>query len=196
MNDPHLVTRTATFPSPALRGVLRDEWPSILVLALALFGIAYTTVFRTPMTIYWIAVAPVIGAICIFTRWHELASRDERVRMAWRQAWHWVAVIVAMHLMFVIEVTRTVSADDIALAALVLLALGTFTAGIHLAAWRICLVGAIMAAGATGIAWVGWTALLWILAALVVVAVIAPVAWHLLRTHKPKVAPQPKPTPS
>jgi len=194
MNHPQPVSGTKTFPPPALRDFLRDEWPSILVLALALFGIVYTTVFRTPMTIYWIAVAPVIGAICIFTRWRELASRDERMRMAWRQIWHWVAVIVAMHLMFVIEVTRTVNADDTALAALVLLALGTFTAGLHLAAWRICLVGGIMAAGASGIAWLGRTALLWILASLVLIAIITPVALHLLRAHKPKGAPEPTPS--
>lgn len=186
---------TASPPS-ILRGFLRDEWPSVLVLALALFGIAYTTVFRTPMTIYWIAIAPVIGAICLFTQWHALAGRDERMRMAWRQIWHWVAVIVAMHLMFVIELTRTVSGEDTALAALVLLALGTFTDGIHLAAWRLCLVGAIMAAGAAGIAWLGRTALLWILAVLVLIAVVTPVASHRLRAHKPKVAPQPTPTPS
>src|SRR5215472_18863169 len=121
MNHAQPVSAATAFRPSVLRGFVRDEWPSILVLALALFGIAYTTVFRTPMTIYWIAIAPAIGAICILTQWHDLAARDERMRMAWRQIWHWVAVIVAMHLMFVIEVTRTVNADDTALAALVLL---------------------------------------------------------------------------
>ena len=82
MNDPQRVSRATTLPPSALRGFLRDEWPYVLVLALALFGIAYTSVFRIPLTIYWIAVAPLIGAICVLTRWRALASRDERIRMA------------------------------------------------------------------------------------------------------------------
>jgi hypothetical protein len=114
--------------------------------------------------------------------------------MAWRQIWHWIAVIVAMHLTFVTEVTRMVAAEDTALAALVLLALGTFTAGIHLAAWPICLVGAIMASGVPAIAWLGRAALLWVLATLTLVAILTPVVWQMRWPHKTDGAPQPTPS--
>jgi hypothetical protein len=36
----------------------------LLVLALTLFGIAYTSFSRSPMTTYWIVIAPLIGIIC------------------------------------------------------------------------------------------------------------------------------------
>jgi hypothetical protein len=185
---------TASIPelSPsALRIFLLDEWPYIAVLALALSGIAADTILQTPMTIYWIVVTPVIGAICLFTQWRKLPGGSERLRMARAQGLHWAAVLVAMHLLLVTDVARMTEPEASALAALVLLSLGTFTAGVHLAAWRICLIGAIMAAGVPGIAWLGRTALLWLLVALVLIAVATPVLWNLRPSRKVDGAPQP-----
>ena len=179
-------------PSPSSRrALLRDEWPYLVVLALALLGIAVGTVLRTPMTIYWIILAPLIGVICVYTQWRNLPAGKERLRMARAQALHWIAVLVAMHLMFVTDVARMMQPEASALAALVLLSLGTFTAGVQLAAWRFCLIGAIMAVSVPGIAWLGRTALLWLLAALLIVAVASPIAWNLRRWRKPDSAPQP-----
>jgi hypothetical protein len=184
MNDPHSITATPTSAPSALRAFLLDEWPYLLVLALALFGIVSTILLRAPMTVYWILVAPVVGAVCVLSRWSELPGRAERMRLARTQAMHWGAVLVAMHLMFVTDVARIMDADASALAALVLLALGTFTAGVHLAVWRLCLIGAVMAAAVPGIVWLGRTALLWLVAALAVAAVTAPIAWEVRRLHK------------
>ena len=182
----------STAPPPStLRALLRDEWPYLVVLALALLGIAVGTVLRTPMTIYWIVIAPLIGAICVYTQWRNLPSGSERLRMARAQALHWIAVLVAMHLMFVTDVARMMQPEASALAALVLLSLGTFTAGLQLAAWRFCLIGAIMAVSVPGIAWLGRTALLWLLAALLIVAVAAPIVWNLRKWGKPHGVPQP-----
>jgi hypothetical protein len=173
-------------PSPLRpRGFLRAEWPYLLVLGLALFGIAYTSFARTPMTIYWIVLAPLIGVICVATRWPWVSSRDERLRLVWTQALHWAAVLVAMQLMFVAVVARMMNADGSALAALTLLALGTFTAGVDIAAWRICLLGVVLGVGVPGIAWLEQSALLLLLAALVLIAVIAPFFWR--ERHGPKV---------
>src|SRR5205807_10309808 len=110
---------------------------------------------------------------------------SERMRMAWAQLLHWAAVLVAMHLMFVTDVARMMQPEASALAALVLLSLGTFTAGVQLAAWRFCLIGTIMAACVPGIAWLGRTALLGLLAALLLVAIAAPIIWNLRRWRKP-----------
>jgi hypothetical protein len=169
------------------------EWPYLLVLLLALFGIAYTSFSRTPMTIYWIVLAPLIGLICVVTRWREFADRDERLRLIWTQALHWAAVVVAMHLMLVTDVARMINTDAGALAELTLLALGTFTAGVHIAAWRICLVGVIMGASVPGIAWLEQSALLLVLLALVLAAIAAPFVWRGRKrdkgADKPLVAP-------
>jgi hypothetical protein len=52
-----------------LRHFLLREWPYLAMLVLALFGVAYTSVTRTPITLYWFALAPFIGAVCVVTRW-------------------------------------------------------------------------------------------------------------------------------
>jgi hypothetical protein len=82
------------------------------------------------------------------------------LHLIWTQALHWGAVLVAMHLMFVVDVSRMMNADASALAALTVLALGTFTAGVHIAAWRICLVGVVLALAVPAIAWLEQSALL------------------------------------
>src|SRR5947209_18971095 len=110
-------------PSPPLseftpRGFLLREWPYLLVLVLALFGIAYTSFSRTPLTLYWIVLAPFIGGICVITRWRDMHDRDERLRLIWTQVLHWGAVLLAMHLMFMTAVARMMNADAGALAEL------------------------------------------------------------------------------
>ena len=112
-----------------------------LVLILALSGVAYTSFSGTPITKYWIILAPFIGIICVIARWRDAENREQRSRLVWTQALHWAAVLAAMHLMFVADVGRMMNADASALAALTILALGTFTAGVHIMAWRICLIG-------------------------------------------------------
>jgi hypothetical protein len=189
MNDPQ---SSEAVPAPShfsVRAFLLREWPYLLMLALALFGIAYTSFARTPMTTYWVVVAPLIGVICVLTRWPDVRS-DERLRLVWTQALHWAAVLVAMRLMFIADVGRMMNADASALAALVVLALGTFTAGVHIGAWRICLVGLIMAAGVPGIAWLDRSALFLLLAGLILIAIVVPLYWHwhVRRRHKADAA--------
>src|SRR5262249_48733441 len=168
-----------------LRAFLLSEWPYLLVLILALFGVAYTSFARTALTTYWVGLAPVIGIICVVTRWQDAETRDQRLRLIWTQALHWGAVLLAMHLMFVADVNRMMNADASALAALTVLALGTFTAGVHIAAWRICLVGIVLAAGVPAIAWLEQSALLLLLIAVVLIALIAPFFWRDKRAKKP-----------
>jgi hypothetical protein len=191
MND--LRSRNPVSPPPhsVARTFLIKEWPYLLVLVLALFGIAYTSFSHTAMTTYWIVLAPLIGAICVITRWRDTHNRDERLRLVWTQALHWTAVLLAMHLMSVANVARMMNADASALAALTLLALGTFTAGVHIAAWRICLVGLVMGVGVPGIAWLEQSALFLILAVLVLIAVIAPFFWRERQGPKPNSEPHP-----
>ena len=81
MNDPqsgNLEQRTSHL-SP--RTFLKREWPYLMVVVLALFGIAYTAVSRKPMSLYWIAFAPLIGVVCVAARWRDARNRDERLRL-------------------------------------------------------------------------------------------------------------------
>ena len=176
-------------PHPAasrfgLRAFLIREWPYLLMLILALLGVAYTSFSHAPMATYWIALAPFIGLMCVVTHWKDARTREERLRLVRTQVLHCVAVLLAMHLMFVADVSRMMNADASALAALTLLALGTFTAGVHINAWRICLVGIILGVGVPAIAWLEQSALFLLLAVAVLAGGIAPFFWHSSRQGK------------
>ena len=190
MNDPQSGNFEPRTSHLSLRTFLKREWPYLMVVVLALFGIAYTTFSRKPMSLYWIAFAPLIGVVCVATRWRDTHNRDERLRLVWTQALHWTAVLLAMHLMFVADVASMLNTDAGALAILTVLALGTFTAGVHIGSWRSCLVGLIFGIGVPAIAWLEQSALLLLLLALVLIAIAAPLVWRRYKDAEPL----PKPT--
>jgi len=194
MNDPQSGNSERSSSQFSLRTLLKREWPYLLVVVLALFGIAYTTISRTPMSLYWIAFAPLMGVICVVTRWQGVRDRDERLRLVWTQTLHWTAVLLAMHLMFVADVASMLNTDAGALAVLTLLALGTFTAGLHIGSWRICLVGLIFGIGVPGIALLEQSALFLLLLALVLIAIAAPIFWRTRQRSKAEGELHPKPT--
>lgn len=72
------------------------EWPYLVMLVLALFGVAFTSITRQPMTLYWFLLAPFIGLVCVITRWPVVKSRDQRLELVWTQVLHWGAVLVAI----------------------------------------------------------------------------------------------------
>ena len=81
-------------------------------------------------------------------------------RLVTVEALHWGAVFIAMQLAYVPDVESMMNADASALMVLTLLALGTFTAGAQLGAWRICAVGVVLALGVPFIAWLDRATLL------------------------------------
>jgi hypothetical protein len=155
------------------------------MLALALFGVAYSSVSRRPLTLYWFTLAPFTGLICVTTRWPAAKDRNAQVRLVWTQALHWGAVLAAMSLPSAADVGDTMSTDARALYVLTLLALGTFTAGVHIGSWRFCLVGVILALGVPAIAWLEQSALLLLLAAAIVVGIGAPLWWRYTKETAP-----------
>ncbi len=179
MQDPKSATHEPWQFSP--RAFLLREWPYLLILALSLLGVAYSSVSKAPSAAYWIILAPFVGILCVVTRWKDAETREQRLRLVWTQTLHWAAVLVAMRLMFVADVSRIMNSDASALAALTVLALGTFTAGVHIGAWPICLVGIVQALGVPAIAWLEQSALLLLLVAVGLVAIAAPIFWHRKR---------------
>jgi hypothetical protein len=194
MNDPPSTISEPSTWQFNLRSVLKSEWPYLLMLVLAVVGVAYTSISRAPMALYWVILAPLMGVICVAARWRDVHDRDGRLRLIWTQALHWTAVLVAMHLVFVADVARMMNSDSGALAILTLLALGTFTAGVHIGSWRICVVGLLFAIGVPGIAWLEQSALFLLLVALVLIAIAVPLLWRDRQRHTADGEPHPKPT--
>jgi len=137
-----------------LRELLLKELPFFILLMLTILGVAFTTFMRQPLILYWELLAPLIGVVCVLTGWPHATDREAKFRLIWTQALHWAAFLIAMNLVFVSGVSRLMDAQAIGLTLLLLLALGTFIAGVHAVSWQICLLGVTMAAGVPAIAWI------------------------------------------
>jgi len=163
--------------------VLWRELPYVVVLVMTLIGVAYTSASRRPLIIYWEVLALTVAAVCIIAGWRHTEGRDARVRMLWTQALHWGAFLVSMNIVLLPGVQRVLTSNATGLTLLMLLALGTFVAGIHLSL-RICLLGLTMAAFVPAIAWLKQSALFVLLAALTLGA-IALAAWWIHASGRP-----------
>jgi hypothetical protein len=159
---------------------LLRELPYVAMLALAIGGVILTG-FRGPATYaYWMALAPIYGFACIVTGWREIDKTADHMWLVATQALHWLAFLGAMWLMFLPEVRGVVNDNATSLALLILLALGTFVAGVHARAWRICLVGLVLAVSLPVVAWIQDSAMLLLVGALMIAA-IAGLFWWLRR---------------
>jgi len=162
----------------SLRAFLFRDWPYFAMMALALFGVARTSIARSALTSYWVILAPFFAVICVITRWRNVEGRAPHWRLIQTEALHWLAVLAAMYLIFVADVKQMMNSDASALMLLTLLALGTFTAGVHIGAWRICLVGVVLALAVPAIAWLDQATLLLLLIATVLVAIAVLYVMH------------------
>ena len=155
-----------------------QELPFTLVLILTLVGVAYTSFSRKPITGYWELLAPLIALICVATGWKASTDKSARVKLIGTQLLHWLAFLVVMNLMLLPSVQRDFSAQSTGIAIFTLLALGTFTAGVHVLSWQVGLLGLIMALGIPAIAWIENTVLISVLAVAVLLGIGVVLWWY------------------
>lgn len=156
------------------------QTPFIVMLTCAFFGVAYTSVSRHAMSIYWMLLVPAYGAVCVAMAWRRTTKATDWQEAA-LQALHWLAVLLAMHLALISDMEKAMSAEASALVLLVILALGTATAGLHLRSWAIVIVGLVLAVGVPIFAWLEERTLLFTLAGLGILAIAAMIL--ALRRH-------------
>jgi hypothetical protein len=149
------------------------ELPIAVVLVFTLAGIAYTSLTRQPIALYWELLVPVLALVCIGAGWHAALDGKARLRLVATQVAHWLAFLVAMNLVFLPSVQNMLNADATGLAILLLLALGTFIAGVHMPSWKMCALGLFMACFVPAIAWLEAATLIVLLIAIVVIVVAA-----------------------
>jgi hypothetical protein len=170
---PHIAARHAAHASFWIR-----ELPFTLVLILTIAGVAYTSFSKKPIVGYWEILAPIIALVCIGAGWQEAGDRTARLRLVVTQALHWFAFLLVMNMLLLPSVQRIFTSTATALAIFTLLALGTFTAGIQVLSWQICLLGLVMALGIPAIAWIENSALLVVLIVGVVAGIGTVLWWH------------------
>lgn len=155
---------------------LSDNLPFVVIIALGLIGISWTGLSRAPTATYWVIVTPIIALICIYTGWRHTLS-GERIGMAVTQVLQWAAVLIAMYLLTVSDVERSLNANALGLMILTLLALGVFVAGLNLRTWKLCLTGAFLAVSVPAIAWLQDAALLLVMIEVVLIALLFAYWW-------------------
>ena len=101
------------------------------MLALTILGVAYSSVSHQLLTGYWGFLAVATGLVCVTMGWLHTHESKARFRMVWTQALHWLAFLVTMNIVLLPDVQTMLSAPGNGLALLMLLALGTFVAGVQ-----------------------------------------------------------------
>ena len=145
-------------------GLVGRQLPFLAILALAIGGVAYTNISQRPLVGYWEFLAIAMGIVCVVTQWSELEEKQARFRLMWTQALHWLAVLVTMNIMLFSGVQQLLPTLATSLVLLMLLALGTFLAGVHLLSLQIGFLGVALALAVPAISWVKQSALFLILA--------------------------------
>src|SRR5271155_5877408 len=122
MREPKL-TRDAVDPPDQSRkaSFWRRKLPYIAVLALAIFGVAYTNISHQPLVGFWEFLALAIGVVCVVTEWPNVDDRQARFRLMWTQALHWATFLVMMNIMLLPHVQNMVPAPANGLVLLMLL---------------------------------------------------------------------------
>ncbi|WP_170979217.1 hypothetical protein [Roseomonas sp. HF4] len=133
-------------PPSALPRTMLHQAPYIAMLAAAFFGVSYAAFASGPNPTYWKIVTPLFGVLCVVAGWSGAPDRGGRMRLIWTQALHWAGFLLAMLVLFRPEVQAALAGRGAEIGLLMLLALGTFVAGVHAGSWRIGAVGVVLGA--------------------------------------------------
>jgi hypothetical protein len=154
------------------RNWLLEDSPYIAMLLLVLVGVTVSM-----PGVYWVMLTPVFGIICVVAGWRHFETREARLELAYTQALSWFALILSIYVLYSNVVQGILNENSTSLAMMTLLALGTFTGGLHARVWRICAVGAIVLLAVPGVGWLHKSAVLMVIATLVVIAAGAATWW-------------------
>jgi hypothetical protein len=160
------MTNSENAPEQTQKNIyLWESLPYLFVLLLAIIGVAYTNITQQHLVGYWEFLAVAIGIVCIVTQWPALEDTQARKRLIWTQALHWVTFLITMNIVLLPNVRNMLPAPAISLVLLMLVALGTFLAGVNLLSLPISFLGLAMALAVPAIAWLKQSALFFFLAA-------------------------------
>jgi hypothetical protein len=179
-----------TESSQTRSGLVHFLWrqlPYIVALVLAIAGVAYTNASHQPLVRYWEFLALAIGVVCVIHKWPEIDGKEAQWRLIWTQALHWVAVLVAMNIMLVSGVQNLIPTPATSLVLLILLALGTFLAGISLVSLQIAFLGLAMALAVPAISWLQQSVLFFLLGAALLIGL--GITFWLNQDRRPRAPP-------
>jgi hypothetical protein len=172
MEEAQLEKNQVVIPRPPSRTFLTRRLPFIVVLALAIIGVAYMNVSNQALVGYWEFLALATGLLCVVSEWDKAEDKSARYRLIGSQALHWVAILVTMNMVLYSSIQQMMPAPATSLILLTLLALGTFLAGVSLRSLDISFLGLAMAAAVPAIAWLKQSVLFLLLGAVFLIGLL------------------------
>lgn len=128
-----------------------DFWIFVGLLALAIVGAAVSQAEDTGGRHYWSALVLVYAAVSIGRSWLQAKGQGGPAwAMIQSQVLHWLGTLVAIQIVLFFEFEGITDRGPAADYSLLLLALGTFLAGVHFN-WTFMLLGCILAVTAVGL---------------------------------------------
>jgi hypothetical protein len=129
-------------------------WAVVALLLLAALGIGITDFSIGYGSWYWALMVPVFGVTSLLSGTARARNDGRSVALELKnQLLHWSATFVAVEIVFVLEAQGRFNNTDTGLAALMVLALASFLAGVH-GDWRFMLVGVLLGGATAGAAFV------------------------------------------
>jgi len=138
-------TNEPSDPRPSGGGLGIRDYGLLALVLLAIGGIAVMDFKPDWGFWYWIAMAPIFGALGIFLEWRsQMMASDPRPLHLRAQLLHWLVTMAGIALVFFVESQiATLNRTDTGLMALLLLGISTVLIGIH-AEWRLAIVGLLL----------------------------------------------------
>lgn len=116
----------------------------LALLVLSVIGLGLTDWDKGKAAWYWVLMIPVFGVISFWLDRGRLHHDGYTLSTAIRRhVLHWLGLLIAFKLVFVLVMVGIEESDDAGLVALIMLALTSFLAGVHFD-WMFMLVGGVL----------------------------------------------------
>jgi uncharacterized membrane protein HdeD (DUF308 family) len=143
----------------------------IMLILLAIIGIGITDFSPAESHRYWFAMVPVFAGACLILEWSRARGKGQKWTTILRtQVLLWLGLLLAVRLAYLLLHTGRLDNENTGLIILLLLALTTFFAGIHLG-WRLFIVGIFLGLALIGATYLEEFVWIFLFIALVVVAI-------------------------
>lgn len=153
-----------------------DFWLLVVMLALAIAGVAISQIEVSGGKYYWLFLVVVFGLISVIRTFLKAKKHREPVWPTIRdQVLHWAGTLVAINIVLLFESQSITDRGPASDFSLLILALSCFLAGVHFS-WPFMLLGGVLAVIAVGL---GFLDQLSIFAFAIPVAALS--AWVVLR---------------
>jgi hypothetical protein len=143
----------------------------IVLILLAIIGIGITDFSPADSHLYWFAMVPVFAGACLILEWSRARGKGQKWTTIVRsQLLLWLGLLLAVRLVYLLLHTGRLDNENTGLIILLLLALTTFFAGIHLG-WRLFIVGIFLGLALIGATYLEEFVWIFLFIAIVVVAI-------------------------